>query len=147
MVSPMLTERRVFHPWLLVLVSGVIHENSGEELSNSNTINSSMINTVRDFLDNFLRDYENYESVGRSRPEDACDPSPCDESALCVRLGDLSFRCVCPAGYWEVREEARRYCWFWNTSLLIYKSKILVCVNRRRSHGPRILNIECTKDL
>ena len=135
----MLTDRKTFYSWLLVLVIGLIHENFGEEL------NSSMINTVRDFLDNFLHDYENYESVGRSRPEDACEPSPCDESALCVRLGDLSFRCVCPAGYWEVREEAGRYCW--NTSLLIYKSKILVCVNRRRSHGPRVLNIECTKDL
>lgn len=114
----MLTERRAFHPWLLMLVSGVIHENFGEELDNSNTINSSIINTVRDFLDNFLHDYENYESVGRSRQEDVCDPSPCDESALCVRLGDLTFRCVCPAGYTEVREEAGRYCWFWSTSRL-----------------------------
>ena len=62
-----------------------------------------MVNTVKDFLDNFLQDYEKYE-----RPGDVCDPSPCEESALCVRLADLTFRCVCPAGYKEVRTEAGR---------------------------------------
>ena len=69
-------------------------------------INSSIVNTVKEFLDNFLLEIKN---IPAERIKTVCNPSPCDDTALCVRLGDETFKCVCPSGFSEVKQASSRY--------------------------------------
>ena len=79
-------------------------------------VNSSMVETVKHFLEDFLHEYE--KNPGE-RSESVCHPSPCHESAVCVVLGEerRRWRCVCPAGHTPVRHGDVRYCgpqvWRW----------------------------------
>ena len=72
-------------------------------------VNSSMVETVKHFLEDFLHEYE--KNPGE-RSESVCHPSPCHESAVCVVLGEerRRWRCVCPAGHTPVRHGDVRYC-------------------------------------
>ena len=80
-----------------VIISVRAQESSGLEFNKttSSNINSSVVDTLRDFLDNFLEEYQN-----------VCQPNPCHKSEECVRIGEDSYRCVCPPGLEQIMEES-----------------------------------------
>ena len=92
-----------------MILSVVAQQTSGLDLNKttptSTNINSSVVDTLRDFLDNFLQEYE--RNPGKRR-ENVCQPSPCHRSEECIRIGEESYRCVCPAGLEQIMEESSR---------------------------------------
>ena len=91
-----------------VIFRVMAQQNSGLEFNKttSTNINSSMVDTLRDFLDNFLQEYERNPTAKR---QNVCDPSPCHRSEECIRIGEESFRCVCPPGLEQIMEGPIRY--------------------------------------
>merc|ERR1712010_156690 len=87
-----------------VILRAVAQHNSGPDFNKttSTNINSSIVDTLRDFLDNFLQEYE--RNPGERR-ENVCQPSPCHKSEECVRIGEEGYRCICPPGMEQIMEE------------------------------------------
>ena len=91
-----------------VILRVAAQQNSGLELNKttSTNINSSIVDSLRNFLDNFLQEYEKNP---RERRENVCHPSPCHRSEECVRIGEEGYRCVCPPGLEQNLEDPIRY--------------------------------------
>ena len=127
--------------FLVASVSSLKTSELGSNITTSTNINSSIVKTVKEFLDNFLLEIKN---IPAERIKTVCNPSPCDETALCVRLGDETFKCVCPSGFSEVKQDSSRYIVF--RCSIIHTANIEKVSVRRKIKLLRKVKLEFTKD-
>ena len=102
--------------YFYVILQAAAQENPELELNQTANINSSIVDTLTDFFDKFLQDYEKNRT---GRKVNVCTPSPCHQTEKCVRIGENGYRCVCPPGLELSLEDPSRYHFNFESSLYV----------------------------